>query len=153
MTTPASFLGTEDYTVRDANERQLRLIDAQGNLDNTVIQRIKDMKVEYERQINVLLKDKSMDNLKIETLAKKIQDNERAKTELVDKFKRDITDREGMKRQIDKLQDQVFNLEDELDRAKSMAEQGGRPGGPNGPPGIPLTQQIKGPSEREAINQ
>ena len=49
MTTPASFLGTEDYTVRDANERQLRLIDAQGNLDNTVIQRIKDMKVEYER--------------------------------------------------------------------------------------------------------
>lgn len=153
MTTPASFLGTEDYTVRDANERQLRLIDAQGNLDNTVIKRIKDMKIEYERQINELIKDKSMDNLKIETLAKKIQDNERSKTELVEKFKRDITDREGMKRQIDKLQDQVFNLEDELDRAKAMGEQGGRPGGANGPPGIPMTQQIKGPSEREAINQ
>jgi hypothetical protein len=105
VTTPASFLGTEDYTVRDANERQLRLIDAQGNLDNTVIKRIKDMKIEYERQINELIKDKSMDNLKIETLAKKIQDNERSKTELVEKFKRDITDREGMKRQIDKLQD------------------------------------------------
>jgi hypothetical protein len=37
-----------------------------------VIKRIKDMKSEYERQINELIKDKSMDNLKIETLAKKI---------------------------------------------------------------------------------
>jgi hypothetical protein len=63
------------------------------------------MKGEYERQINELIKEKSMDNIKIETLAKKIQDNERSKIELVEKFKRDITDREGMKRQLDKLQD------------------------------------------------
>ena len=68
-----------------------------------MIQRIKEMKAEYERQINELIKEKSMDNIKIETLAKKIQDNERSKVDLVEKFKRDITDREGMKRQIDKL--------------------------------------------------
>ena len=107
------------------------------------------MKAEYERQINELCKEKSMDNIKIETLAKKIQDNERSKQELVEKFKRDITDREGMKRQIDKLQDQVMNLEEELDKAKSEQN---RQGGQNGPAGIPLIQQIKGPSEREAIN-
>ena len=129
------------------------MIDAQGNLDNTVIQRIKEMKAEYERQINELVKEKSMDNIKIETLAKKIQDNEKAKLELVEKFKRDITDREGMKRQIDKLQDQVLNLEDELDQAKSQIEQGGKGHhGGGGPNGIQLIQQIKGPSEREAIN-
>jgi len=49
VTTPATFLGTEDHSVKDANERQLKLIDAQGNLDNTVIKRIKEMKAEYER--------------------------------------------------------------------------------------------------------
>jgi len=60
-----------------------------------------------------------MDNLKIETLVKRLQENERNKQEMVEKFKRDITDQEGMKRKVDKLQDQIMNLEDELDRAKS----------------------------------
>ena len=89
------------------------------------MQRIKEMKGEFERQINKLLKEKTMDNIKKETLAyKRIQDNEKSKLDLVEKFKRDITDREGMKRQIDKLQDQIMNLEEELDRAKTLAEKG-----------------------------
>ena len=41
---------------------------------------------------------------------------------MVEKFKRDITDREGMKRQLDKLQDQVMNLEEELDQARAQIE-------------------------------
>jgi hypothetical protein len=52
------------------------MIDSQGNLDKQVISRIKDMKTEYERQINDYIKDKAVDNIKIETLAKRIQDNE-----------------------------------------------------------------------------
>jgi hypothetical protein len=39
----------EDYGIKDTNERQLRLIDSQGNLDHNVVQKIKDMKAEYER--------------------------------------------------------------------------------------------------------
>jgi hypothetical protein len=70
------FLGVEDYSVKDNNERSLKMIDSQGNLDKQVISRIKDMKTEYERQINDYIKDKAVDNIKIETLAKRIQDNE-----------------------------------------------------------------------------
>lgn len=79
------------------------MIDNQGNLDKQVISRIKDMKTEYERQINDYIKDKAVDNIKIETLAKRIQDNERVKNEIVEKFKKDLGDREAMRRQIDKL--------------------------------------------------
>ena len=46
------FLGTEDISIKDINERKLKLMDASGNLDHTVVQKIKDMKQEYERQIN-----------------------------------------------------------------------------------------------------
>jgi hypothetical protein len=41
---PAQFLGVEDHNVRDSNERQLKMLDNQGNLDKQVIARIKDMK-------------------------------------------------------------------------------------------------------------
>ena len=75
-TPPAQFLGVEDFSVRDNNERSLKMIDSQGNLDKQVISRIKDMKAEYEKQINDYIKDKAVDNIKIETLAKRIQDNE-----------------------------------------------------------------------------
>ena len=40
------------------------------------------------------------------------------KNEIVEKFKKDLNDREAMRRQIDKLQDQIMNLEEELDHAK-----------------------------------
>jgi hypothetical protein len=33
-----------------------------------VIQRIREMKAEYERQINELIKEKAMENIKVETL-------------------------------------------------------------------------------------
>ena len=69
---PAQFLGVEDFNVRDANERQLKMLDNQGNLDKQVISRIKDMKQGYERQINEYIKDKTTDNIKIEALAKRI---------------------------------------------------------------------------------
>lgn len=69
----------------------------------------------------------------------------------MEKFKKDIGDREQMKRQIDKLQDQIMNLEEELDKAKSELESGAKALKAQGP-GIPLIQQIKGPTEREAIN-
>ena len=70
------FLGTEDFGIRDTNERQLKLLDAQGNLDLSVVSRIMDMKGEYEKQIDGYAKEKVMDTIKIETLAKKIQENE-----------------------------------------------------------------------------
>ncbi len=73
---PAAFLGTEDHSITDQNERQLRMLDASGNLDTRVVQRIKDMKAEYERQINEYLKEKTKDQIRIETLTKRIQDNE-----------------------------------------------------------------------------
>lgn len=61
------------------------------------------MKTEYERQINEYIKEKAMDNIKLETLSKKMQDNERARNEVVDRFKREISDREHMKRQVEVL--------------------------------------------------
>lgn len=67
-------MGTENFSIKDGNERQLKLLDSQGNLDHNVITKIKDMKGEYERQINEFIKEKAMDNIKIETLAKRIQD-------------------------------------------------------------------------------
>jgi hypothetical protein len=39
----------------------------------------------------------------------------RVKNEIVEKFKKDLGDREAMRRQIDKLQDQILSLEDELE--------------------------------------
>jgi len=54
----------------------LKLLDNQGNLDKQVVQRIKDMKAEFEKQINDYIKDKAIDNIKIETLASRINDNE-----------------------------------------------------------------------------
>jgi hypothetical protein len=51
-------------------------LDASGNLDKQVIERIKEMRAEYERQVNEYVKEKAVDNIKIETLAKRIQDNE-----------------------------------------------------------------------------
>jgi len=47
------------------------------------------------------------------------------KNEIVEKFKKDLGDREAMRRQIDKLQDQILNLEDELESAKTKLENGG----------------------------
>lgn len=44
-----------------------------------------------------------MDNIKIETLAKRIQEGERGKKEVIDQFKKEISDREEMKRQIEIL--------------------------------------------------
>ncbi len=48
------------------------MIDSSGNLDQKVIQRIKEMKAEYERQINEYVKEKTMDQIRIEALSKKI---------------------------------------------------------------------------------
>ncbi len=49
----------------------------------------------------------------------------RVKNEIVEKFKKDLGDREAMRRQIDKLQDQILTLEDELESAKTKLENGG----------------------------
>ena len=49
------------------------------------------------------------------------------------------------------MNDKIINLEEELDLAKSQAEQGAMLQKANGPPG--LISQIKGPTEREAINK
>ncbi len=77
----------------------------------------------------------------------------RVKSEIVEKFKKDLGDREAMRRQIDKLQDQIMSLEDELESAKTKLENGGGNQGNNGIPGISLINKIKGPTEREAINK
>ena len=59
-----------------------------------------------------------------------------------------------MRRQIDKLQDQIMGLEDELESAKTKLENGGGAAqNSNGMPGISLINKIKGPTEREAINK
>ena len=54
--------------------------------------------------------------------------------------------------QIERMQDQIMNLEEELDHAKEQLASGvnTQKNGPGGPGGI---SQIKGPTEREAINQ
>ncbi len=76
------------------------------------------MKVEYQRQIDEYIKEKAMDKIRIETLSKMLQDGERGQGEVIEKFKKDIADREGMKRQIEILQDKIENLEEELENAK-----------------------------------
>ena len=76
----------------------------------------------------------------------------RVKNEIVEKFKKDLGDREAMRRQIDKLQDQILSLEDELEQAKTKLENGGGASSSNN--GLQsLINKIKGPSEREAINK
>jgi hypothetical protein len=76
------------------------------------------MKAEYQRQIDEYIKEKAMDKIRIETLSKMLQDGERGQGEVIEKFKKDIADREGMKRQIEILQDKIENLEEELENAK-----------------------------------
>ena len=71
-----AFLGIENMSFKDGNERTLHLLDSQGNLDHTVVQKLKDMKAEFERQANEHVKEKAMDRLRIEALSKRIQENE-----------------------------------------------------------------------------
>ena len=88
-------------------------------MDQNVIARIKDMKAEYERQINEYTRENVMDTIKIETLAKKIQDNETNKNQVLDNFKKEMADYAELKREISRLQGKIVNLEDDLDAAKS----------------------------------
>jgi predicted nucleic acid-binding Zn-ribbon protein len=60
-----------------------------------------------------------MDNIKIETLAGRIRENERRQNEVIDSFKRDMSDYEHMKRNVELMQEKIINLEDELDQAKT----------------------------------
>ena len=47
------------------------------------------------------------------------------KNEIVEKFKKELSDREAMRRSLDRLQDKIMNLEDELESAKNKLESGG----------------------------
>lgn len=111
------------------------------------------MKAEYERQIDEYTREKVMDTIKIETLVKKFQDNETNKNQVLDTFKKEMADYAELKREISRLQSKIVNLEDDLDAAKSQqANANQRQGNNMGLPNM-LLPQIKGPSEREAINQ
>lgn len=66
------FLGVEDQSIKDENQRKMKFMDSSGNLDHDLVEKIRELKNEYENKIKDSLREKAMQEVKVDAMAKKI---------------------------------------------------------------------------------
>lgn len=69
---PIIFLGVEDQSIKDENQRKMKFMDSSGNLDHDLVEKIRELKNEYENKIKDSLREKAMQEVKVDAMAKKI---------------------------------------------------------------------------------
>lgn len=69
---PIMFLGVEDQSIKDENQRKMKFMDSSGNLDHDLVEKIRELKNEYENKIKDSLREKAMQEVKVDAMAKKI---------------------------------------------------------------------------------
>ncbi|CDW90011.1 UNKNOWN [Stylonychia lemnae] len=139
---PIGFVGTKQQMQLDEMQSQKSKMDAYSNVDHKIVEKIRELRSEYEKKQEEALREQAINDVKVEAMAKKILDMDKAKSDAIQRYKDEILAKQEVQQKVQELKEYIQELEEQLEDAKSKITQQN-----------PMISQIKTVTEREAINQ